>query len=505
MRVTKPTRFQSPKRICAICIFNLCELRIMSDFPSRPFIDGEYKSPGGDKRIRLINPANDEAIGDVQAADVPEVNSAVESAHRAWKQSWRDLSPGKRTEILFNVSKQIRANAAELAHAEMTNIGKPLADARDEIALGARVFEYYAGAVTKFYGQTIPVARGGFDFTLRQSMGVVAAIVPWNFPFPIACWKVAPALAAGNTVVLKPASLSPLTALMLGKIAVDAGLPPGVLQVLPGSGAKMGDALVTHALVRKISFTGSTEIGSRIMELASKSIKRISLELGGKSPNIVFADADLEKAAAQSPGSVFANTGQDCCARTRVFVERRIYKEFVDRFIAATKELKVDDPAKESTQIGPMVSAQQRDSVEEYIANARGAGRQIAYGGARPFQKGAFLQPTVITEPQTQDRVWREEIFGPVACIRPFDSEEQLIEEVNDTPYGLSGSIWTNDLRRAIRISRQVESGVLSINCNNSVHVEAPFGGFKQSGIGRDLGMNALEGYTELKNVYVAE
>jgi betaine-aldehyde dehydrogenase len=477
----------------------------MTDFPTQPFIDGEYRAPSGDKRIRLINPANEEPITDVHAADIAEVNSAVDSAQRAWKQTWRDLAPGKRTEILFNIAKQIRANAAELAHAEMTNIGKPLADARDEIALGARVFEYYAGAVTKLYGQTIPVARGGFDFTLRQSMGVVAAIVPWNFPFPIACWKVAPALAAGNTVVLKPASLSPLTALMLGRIAVEAGLPPGVLQVLPGAGAKMGDALVSHALVRKVSFTGSTEIGSRIMELASKSIKRISLELGGKSPNIVFADADLDKAAAQSPGSVFANTGQDCCARSRVFVERRIYKEFVERFIAATKELKVDDPAKESTQIGPMVSTQQRASVEEYIASARSAGRQIAAGGDRPFNKGAYLAPTVICEPQVQDRVWREEIFGPVACIRPFDSEEELIQEVNDTPYGLSGSIWTNDLRRALRISRQVESGVLSINCNNSVHVEAPFGGYKQSGIGRDLGMNAMEGYTELKNVYVAE
>jgi betaine-aldehyde dehydrogenase len=477
----------------------------MNKFPSQPFIDGEYRSPSGDKRIRLINPANEEPFADIQAADAPEVNSAVDSAHRVWKQTWRDLTPGKRTEVLFNVAKLIRANTDELAHAEMTNIGKPLADARDEIALGARVFEYYAGAVTKFYGETIPVARGGFDFTLRQSMGVVAAIVPWNFPFPIACWKAAPALAAGNTVVLKPASLSPLTALMLGRIAVEAGVPAGALQVLPGSGGTMGDVLVAHALVRKISFTGSTAIGSRIMELASKSIKRVSLELGGKSPNIVFADADLEKAAAQSPGSVFANTGQDCCARSRVFVERRVSKEFVERFIAATKDLKVDDPSKENTQIGPMVSLQQRASVEEYIGGARAAGRQIAAGGERPFSKGAYLQPTVICDPELMDRVWREEIFGPVACIRSFDSEEELIQEVNDTPYGLSGSIWTNDLRRALRISRQVESGVLSINCNNSVHVEAPFGGFKQSGIGRDLGMNALEGYTEIKNVYVAE
>jgi acyl-CoA reductase-like NAD-dependent aldehyde dehydrogenase len=477
----------------------------MSDFPTNLFINGEYRRPGTDQRIRLVNPANDEVITDVAAGDSAEVNLAVEGAHRAFNETWRNMTPGKRTEILFNIAKQIRANAEQLAHAEMTNIGKPIADARDEIALGARVFEYYAGAVTKFFGQTIPVSRGGFDFTLRQPLGVVAAIVPWNFPFPIACWKVAPALAAGNTVVLKPASLSPLTALMLGEIATTAGLPAGALQVITGSGSKMGDALVSHPLVRKISFTGSTSIGARIMELAAKGIKRISLELGGKSPNIVFADADLDQAAAQSPGSVFANTGQDCCARSRVFVERRIYKEFVERFLAATAKLTVDDPAKETTQLGPMVSTAQRSSVEEFITSARQAGRKIAFGGEKVFNKGAFLQPTVITEPELQDRVWREEVFGPVACIRPFDNEEQMIAEVNDSPYGLSGSIWTNDLKRAIRVSRRVESGVLSINCNNSVHVEAPFGGYKQSGIGRDLGMSAMEGYTELKNIYIAE
>lgn len=474
----------------------------MSELPTVPFIDGEFRRPANGRPVRLINPANDETVAEVFGAEMAELNMAVEGAHAAWRQTWRDLAPGKRAEVLFNFARRIRAHAEEIALAEMRNIGKPIADARDEAALGARIFEYYAGAVTKFGGQTIPVARGGFDFTLKQSMGVIAAIVPWNFPFPIACWKVAPALAAGNTVVLKPASLSPLTALLLGKVAQESGLPAGALQILPGSGSRLGDALVTHPLIRKISFTGSTEIGSRIMELASKGIKRISLELGGKSPNIVFADADLDCAASESPSSVFANTGQDCCARSRVFVERKIYHEFLERFIAATRKLKVDDPAVETTQLGPMVSVGQRDSVEAYINGARAS---IAFGGERLFTGGAFLQPTVIREPALTDRVWREEIFGPVACMRPFDSEEQLIAEVNDSPYGLSGSIWTNDLRRALRISRQVESGVLSINCNNSVHVEAPFGGFKQSGLGRDLGMAALEGYTETKNVYIAE
>lgn len=475
------------------------------NFPEQLFINGEFRNATSGKRSRLVNPANEELIAEPAAGGIAEVSQAVEGAERAWQQEWRDLAPGKRTEFLFAVARLIRAHTDEIAQAEMINIGKPIADARDEVELGARVFEYYAGAVTKFCGQTIPVARGGFDFTLRQSMGVVAAIVPWNFPFPIACWKVAPALAAGNTVVLKPASQSPLSALLLAKATADAGLPAGVLQVITGSGSELGDALVTHPLVRKISFTGSTEVGSHIMALASKGIKRVSLELGGKSPNIIFADADLEKAAAQAPMSVFANTGQDCCARSRMFVERKIYSDFVERFIAATENLRVDDPADANTQIGPMVSIAQRSSVEEFLAGARSAGRKIACGGERKFNQGAFIEPAVILEPELNDRVWKEEIFGPVACIRPFDNEEQLIREVNDTPYGLSGSIWTNDLRRALRIARRVESGVLSINSHSSVHVEAPFGGFKQSGIGRDLGMAAMEGYTELKNIYISE
>lgn len=477
----------------------------MTEYPEQIFINGEFRHASNGKRSRVINPATEEIIAEPAAAGIEEINEAVEGAQRAWEQIWRDVAPGKRAEILFGIARGIRANAEQIARVEMANIGKPIADARDEVALGARVFEYYAGAISRFCGQTIPVARGGFDFTIRQPMGVVAAIVPWNFPFPIACWKVAPALAAGNTAVLKPASLSPLTALLLAKIALEGGLPAGVLQVVTGSGQELGDALVTHPLVRKISFTGSTEVGSRIMGLASKGIKRISLELGGKSPNIIFADADLEKAAAESPSSVFANTGQDCCARSRIFVERKIYGEFVERFVAATRELRVDDPRDEKTQLGPMVSTGQRASVEEFLAGARSLGRTIVCGGERKFQQGAFIEPAVILEPDLNDRVWKEEIFGPVACIRAFDGEEQLLREVNDTPYGLSGSIWTNDLGRALRISRRVESGVISINCNNSVHVEAPFGGFKQSGIGRDLGMAALEGYTELKNIYISD
>ncbi len=471
--------------------------------PNQPFINGAYRPAGGRPAV-LINPAKEENVVEVSGTDTGLLESAVESAHRAWESGWRDLAPGKRTEILFNVARKLCEHVEEIAQLEMLQIGKPIADARDEAGLGARVFEYYAGAVTKFFGQTIPVSRGGFDFTLRESMGVVAAIVPWNFPFPIACWKAAPALAAGNCVVLKPATLSPLTALKLGELAHAAGLPPGVLQVLPGAGSAIGDALVTHPLIRKVSFTGSTEIGRHIMALASRDLKRISLELGGKSPNIVFADADWERAAESSPMSVFANTGQDCCARSRMFVERSVYESFVEKFLAVTRKLVVGDPAKEQTQIGPLVSSSQRTLVEEFLNDARQRGSKFACGGNRPAGKGYYLEPTVLLDVGKTDRCWREEIFGPVVAIAPFDDEAQMLREVNASPYGLSGSLWTNNLSRALRVSRAVQSGVLSVNSHSSVHVEAPFGGFKTSGIGRDLGMAAMEGYTELKNIYVA-
>jgi betaine-aldehyde dehydrogenase len=474
-------------------------------YPNQLFVDGGFRSAATGRTLALVNPATEAEFVEVAAADVADVDVAVESAHRAWEGGWRDLAPGKREALLHAVARKLREHQEEIAVLERDQVGKPIADARDEAGLGARVFEFYAGAVTKFGGQTLPVGRGGFDFTLRQSMGVVAAIVPWNFPFPIAAWKAAPALAAGNCVVLKPASISPLTALKLGQLACEAGLPPGVLQVLPGSGGAIGDALVTHPRVRKVSFTGSTEVGRRIMELASRDVKRVSLELGGKSPNIVFADADWQRAADTSPMSVFANTGQDCCARSRMFVERGVYEGFVERFVAATRKLVVGDPSKDETQLGPMASAAQRAVVEGYLADARARGSRFATGGGRLQGKGFYLEPTVLLGVGNGERCWREEIFGPVVSIVPFDDEAAMLREVNDTPYGLSGSIWTSNLSRALRVARAVQSGVLSINSHSSVHVEAPFGGFKQSGLGRDLGMAAMEGYTELKNVYVAE
>jgi betaine-aldehyde dehydrogenase len=469
------------------------------------FVDGEYRDSGSGQRTPLINPATEERFAEVAAAGISDASAAVESAHRVWEREWRSIAPGKRAEILYNVARKLRESVEEIAQLETLQIGKPISDARDEAALGARVFEYYAGGVTRIFGQTIPVSRGGFDFSLREPMGVVAAIVPWNFPYPIACWKAAPALAAGNCVVLKPATLSPLTALKLGELAVAAGLPPGVLQVLPGSGSAVGETLATHPLVRKVSFTGSTAVGRRIMELASGDLKRLSLELGGKSPNIIFADADWKRAAETSPMSVFANTGQDCCARSRVYVERPIFDAFVARFVEATRELVVGDPMNPKTQIGPLVSAGQRATVEEFLADARARGSRFLCGGGRPPGKGYFLEPAVLTDVNREDRCWREEIFGPVVAITPFDDEAEMLRDVNASPYGLSGSVWTTHLSRALRVARWVQSGVLSINSHSSVHVEAPFGGYKLSGMGRDLGMAALEGYTEVKNVYVAE
>jgi len=475
------------------------------NIPTQLVLNGKLQAASDGKKLPVINPATEETLCETASASARDVETAAAGAQHACEKEWRDVKPSRRAEILFRVAQEIRLRAEELAQLEMLNIGKPISDARDEIALGARTFEYYAGAVSKFCGQTIPVGRGGFDFTLRQPLGVVAAIVPWNFPFPIACWKVAPALAAGNAVVLKPASLSPLTALRLGELALTAGVPPGVLQVLAGPGAEIGQALVRHPLVRKIGFTGSTAVGSNIMGMAATDVKRVSLELGGKSPNIIFADSDWEQAARTSPMSVFANAGQDCCARSRVFVERRIFKKFVDIFVEATAAIVVGNPARATTQVGPLVSRQQREVVEGFLGGARRSRRPFLCGGQRLFKKGYYLSPAVVLGCETSDDIWRQEVFGPVVCLRSFTNEEAMLAEVNDTPYGLSGSIWTRDLRRALRVARRVESGVLSVNSHASVHLEAPFGGFKQSGLGRDLGMAAMEGYTELKNVYIAD
>jgi acyl-CoA reductase-like NAD-dependent aldehyde dehydrogenase len=468
-------------------------------------INGELRSKASGGSLELTEPATEKVWNEVPAAGKQEIDEALQAASEIFRKSkWSSANPKNRIEALYHIAKLIRENAEELAILEARNVGKPIGDARWEINAGARCFEFYAGAISHFGGRTIPVANDGFDYTLRVPVGVVAAIVPWNFPFLMACWKAGPALATGNAVLLKPASLTPLTALGLGQIAMEAGVPEGILQVLPGRGGEIGDYLVSHRLVNKITLTGETGTGARIVKLAADDIKRVSLELGGKSPNIIFADADVDAAAKAAPMAVFANTGQDCCARSRVLVEKPAYKKFLDAFVETTKAVIVGDPLDDSTQVGPMVSAKQRETVEEYIDIARKEGGNVLCGGNRPIEPGYYLAPTVVDGLQSSARACQEEIFGPVACVIPFKNEQEAIELANDTQYGLSGSLWTTNLERALRVAREVRSGVLSVNTNSSVYVEAPFGGFKRSGFGRDLGIEAMQLYTEIKNVFVS-
>ena len=473
-------------------------------FPKALLIDGKLRAEATGGRIKLIEPATEQPLCEVPAAGKPEIDEALEAASRAFATArWARIPAPQRSAVLLKVAALIREHAEHLAQLEARNAGKPIGDARWEINAGARCFEYYAGAVSALLGETIPTSGEGLDYTLKVPVGVVAAIVPWNFPFLMACWKVAPALVTGNAVVLKPASLTPMTALELGRLALEAGVPAGILQVLAGPGSEIGDYLVSHPRVRKIAFTGETTTGARIMKLAADDLKRVSLELGGKSPNIIFADADIDAAAAAAPMSVFANTGQDCCARSRVLVEASAYERFVEGFVAATRALVVGDPLDEKSQIGPMISKGQRERVEAYIDEARHDGARVLIGGDRPRQPGWYLAPTILDGLESHARACQEEIFGPVACVIPFRDEAEAVRLANDTVYGLAGSLWTHDLERGLRVARAVETGVLSVNTNSSVYQEAPFGGFKRSGFGRDLGLDAMRLYTETKNVFI--
>ncbi|RJO75073.1 aldehyde dehydrogenase [Nocardia panacis] len=447
---------------------------------------------------QVINPATEQVIATVEPTGAAAVDAAIERAHRA-AAGWREVAPGDRARLLRRFADAVDADLERLAALEVANSGHTLGNARWEAGNVRDLLHFAAGMPERLLGHQIPVA-GGVDITFHEPLGVVGVIVPWNFPMPIAGWGFAPALAAGNTVVLKPAELTPLTALRLAELALEAGLPADVLQVLPGSGAVIGARFVTHPAVRKVVFTGSTEVGKQVMAGCAAQVKRVTLELGGKSANIVFADSDLERAAATAPYGVFDNAGQDCCARSRILVQRSVFDRFLELMEPAVRGLRVGDPAAEETEMGPLISAAHRAKVAGYIEPAT----KVAFTGACPEGPGFWYPPTVVLPDGPQDRLVREEIFGPVVAVLPFEDEAEAIAMANDTEYGLSGSIWTGDVGRALRVSRAVESGNLSVNSHSSVRYWTPFGGFKQSGLGRELGPDAALAFTETKNVFLA-
>jgi acyl-CoA reductase-like NAD-dependent aldehyde dehydrogenase len=448
--------------------------------------------------LEVLEPATEAVLEEVPRAGVEDADAAVARAKTAFP-AWKAVAPGDRARLLHRLATRLEEAHEELSVLEARNAGKPIGDARGEMGMVVDTFRYYAGAPERILGDTIPVA-GGQAMTVREPLGVVALITPWNFPLTIAAWKMAPALAAGNTLVLKPAELTPLTALRFEQLALEAGLPEGVVNVVVGRGSDVGARLVEHPDVAKVAFTGSTAVGRSIMRGAAETIKRVTLELGGKSANVVFADADLERAAAGVPGSSFGNAGQDCCARSRILVERSAVDDFMAALEREVTAIKVGDPLDAATEMGPLISAGQRETVASYVADEA----DVAFRGTAPDGPGFWFPPTVLFPVDLEDRAVTEEIFGPIAVVVPFEGEEEAIRLANDTIYGLSGSVWTRDGAKALRVARAVEGGNLSVNSNTSVRVATPFGGFKQSGVGRELGPHATDHYTEVKTIFIS-
>lgn len=444
----------------------------------------------------VISPVTEKSVAEIVMADLQQTDATIAKAAKAF-ESWRRVTPGDRAKLLRKFAALVDSYNEELAQLEVLNSGHTIGNARWEAGNVRDVLNYYSAAPERLFGRQIPVPNG-IDITFKEPLGVIGVIVPWNFPMPIAGWGFAPALAAGNTVVLKPAELTPMTAIRLGEIALEAGIPEGVFNVIPGKGSIVGERFVTHPLVRKIVFTGSTTVGKHIMQGCADQVKRVTLELGGKSANIIFADADIEKAAAGAPGAVFDNAGQDCCARSRILIQRSAYDKFMELFEVAVKKFRVEDPSLDTAEMGPLISAQQLARVKEYVP----ADTEIAFQGSKPAGDGYWFAPTVLTPKDTKDRAYREEIFGPVVSVIAFEDEDDAIRIANDSEYGLSGSIWSRDIGRAVRVSRAVEAGNLSVNSNSSVRYWTPFGGYKQSGLGRELGPDALDAFTETKNVF---